>query len=256
MIDLRKYFDRVVVLTLVEEKERQEFIKDEFSQLGLTGWEFHYECMHPFQEDIIGALNYTKHGQFTKPNEYGCARSHYSIIKQALLQECKNILIFEDDACLLQNMSVFLDFLDNMPKEYDLLQFGGFTGQLGFDDFLKEHKDEKWIKHYGWPVWCASMYALSRKGMAVYLMMQDHKISVSDMPIYMLNKPPLFYDKEKKQSKIPNTFISTIPLHIQQNKKFCKSTIRDENNDDIDYENENLYETNINKADYFGYKMQ
>lgn len=254
-IDLSKYFDRVVVLTLVEEKERQEFIEDEFSQLEITGWEFHYECLHPFQQDIIRALNNSGHGQFTKPNEYGCARSHYSIIKQALYQGCKNILILEDDACLLNNMTVFEDFLDNMPKEYELLQFGGFSAQKGFDDFLKEHKDEKWIKHYGWPVWCASMYALSKKGMFVYLMMQDHKISVADMPIYMLNKPPMFYDEEKKQSKVPSTFISTIPLHIQQNKNFLKSDIRDATNDDIDYENANLYEKIINKADYFGYKM-
>lgn len=255
-INLKDYFDRAVVLTLVEEEERQKFIVDEFDKLGIIGWEFHYECKHPFQQTIINALNASDEGRFRLPNEYGCTRSHYSIIKQALYQDCENILIMEDDICLLKNMALFLDYLKAIPKDYTLLQFGGFCADNNkFDEFLLKHKDEKWIRHYGYPIWTTSMYALSQLGMAAWLKIQDSQLGVADLPLYMLNIRGLFENPKTGESDFPNTFISTVPLHIQQNKKVFNSAIRDINNDpdDIEYTVDNLYEKNIDRNDYFGY---
>lgn len=250
-IDLRKYFDAVFVLTLVETPERQEFIKDEFSKLGLEGWEFFYSCKYPHLDCLIDALNSSNQGKFRLPNELGCTLSHYSLIKQALYKGFKNVLIFEDDVCLPKNIELLVDYLESLPENYDVLQFGGFSTQPELTDLLNKHKNDKWIKHYGFPIWNASMYALSQKGMVFWTMFQDKIMCVADMPLFTFSQEGMFSEN------ILQSYMSNIPLHIQQNKDVLQSSIRNEDEggdpDHIDYSTENLYEKTINRSDYFGY---
>ena len=64
---------------------------------------------------------------------------------------------------------------------------------------------------------------------------------VADGPLY---KAPL-------NDKLINTYISTIPLVIQEDKNKMSSDIRNNKNDTIDYNNDNVYETQIKLTNYF-----
>ena len=64
---------------------------------------------------------------------------------------------------------------------------------------------------------------------------------VADGPLY---KAPI-------NDKIINSYISTIPLVIQADKKEILSDIRNEKNDRIDYKNDNVYESQIKLSDYY-----
>ena len=82
---------------------------------------------------------------------------------------------------------------------------------------------------------------MSRKGMAFYITFMNKFFWVADGPLY---KAPL-------NDKLINTYISTIPLVIQVDKKIMKSDIRNEKNDIIDYKNDNVYESRINVNNYY-----
>ena len=64
---------------------------------------------------------------------------------------------------------------------------------------------------------------------------------VADGPLY---KAPL-------NDKIINVYLSNIPLVIQADKNAMPSDIRDKQSDTIDYNNQNLYESDIDLNDYF-----
>ena len=64
---------------------------------------------------------------------------------------------------------------------------------------------------------------------------------VADGPLY---KAPI-------NDKIINSYISTIPLVIQADKKEILSDIRNDKNDRIDYKNDNVYESQIKLSDYY-----
>ena len=85
------------------------------------------------------------------------------------------------------------------------------------------------------------MYALSRRGMEFYIAFMNKFFWVADGPLY---KAPLNHSLIK-------SYISTIPLVIQADKKEISSDIRNEKNDKIDYNTQNVYESEVVRSDYF-----
>ena len=205
-----------------------------------------YGTPFPYNNIIINAFNTTGKGRFTKPNEYDCSRNHYSIIKQAYDLGYSHVLVMEDDICFLNNINLFIKYIENIPNDYDIIQFGGFTANPAIEKYLEKDLNNIktfWVKHKDVGIWNTSMYMLSRKGMEFYLTFMDKLFWVADGPLY---KAPI-------NDKIINTYLSTIPLVIQADKNIVASDIRDEKVDTIDYNKQNLYEQYINKENYFKY---
>ena len=243
-------FSKIFLLTLSSRPDRQSKALKSLENIGLNtnnGLTIQYATPFPHNDIIAAAFNQTGKGRFTKANEYDCARNHYSIVRQAYDDPtCKFVLIFEDDIQFLNNLDIISQFIDSIPEDFDVLQFGGFTADPKITKYLKDIDNidnSYWTKHNDVGIWNCSMYALSRKGMKYYLDFMNTIFWVADGPLY---KAPLNH-------KIINSYISTIPIVIQADKNIVSSDIRNSENDNIDYENENLYEKKVDKMNYFEY---
>lgn len=243
---LQEKFKHIFLLNLSTRMDRRDLMIKQLRDFGLlelyTQDELDIRTTVPFlkyNKIMMHVLNQNNLGRLTKPNEYDCTHNHYSMVKQAYDQGYEYCLIMEDDIRFLNNKNLWENYLKNIPDNFDILQFGGFT----VDPRIKTYMDETkyWIKHNNVPVWNASMYALSRKGMEYYINFINNFFWVADGPLYKapIDKPDL------------NTYISTIPLVIQEDKNVDHSDIRNNQNDNIDYNNQNMYEYNIDRNNYW-----
>ena len=239
-------FDKVFVLTLSNRPERRDSIDTQFQMLGLPEIDssnfirYFYATPFPFNNILAEAMNQTKKGNFTKPNEFDCARNHYAMVRIAYDIGFEHVLILEDDILFRKDSDFIADYLNELPADYDIIQFGGFSADQRIIPMLDTK--EKWIKHNPVGLWTTAGYALSRKGMEYYLMFMNTVLFwVADGPLY---KAPLSH-------KIINTYMSNVPLVIQADKNDMPSDIRTKENDTIDYNNDNLYEKNIDHNDFF-----
>lgn len=240
-------FDAIYMLTLCENKNRHIAIKNMFNHmwLDLNSINIHYGSKFPYNDIIIEAFNNNfKKRCFTKPNEYDCARNHYSIIKEAYELGYNNVLILEDDIQFIKDILLIKETLNNIPNDYDILQFGAFTMDPNINEILdKANNKIFWSLHPNVKVWNTSMYALSRIGMQYYLKFMDKWFTVADMPLYYapINKV--------------KAYLSTTPIVIQADKNTTPSDIRTPLTDAIDYNKENLYESRVDKKQYFSYEI-
>lgn len=245
---LKEKFDICYVLNLSDRKDRRNNMETQFKEMNFdninesTWLRYHYTTKFPYNSLIASAFNESGKGRFTKANEYDCARNHYAIVKECYDRGFSNILVMEDDIKFLKNNETFLTFIHNIPVDYDILQFGGFTTNPRAKNILEKYDDNiYWTTHKDVALWNASMYALSRKGMQYYIAFMDKFFWVADGPLY---KAPI-------NDKIIKSYISTIPLVIQADKKEILSDIRNDKNDRIDYKNDNVYESQIKLSDYY-----
>lgn len=246
---LKDKFDICYVLNLSNRKDRRinmetQFNKMQFDDINISTWlRYHFTTKFPYNGLIANAFNTSNKGRFTKPNEFDCSRSHYQMIKECYDRGFDHILIMEDDIKFLKDTQTFINFINNIPSNYDLLQFGGFTydDHIKYEVLDKYNNGEYWVTHRSVPVWNTSMYALSRKGMEYYIAFMDKFFWVADGPFY---KAPI-------NDKLITSYISTIPIVIQADKNEMLSDIRNSENDHIDYNNDNKYESRINRNDYF-----
>lgn len=256
--ELKKKFDKIYLLTLSNRTDRKNAVLEQLKNIGLEDEHdinIQYATPFPHNDIIIDAFNKSGRGRFTKPNEFDCARNHYSIVRQAYDDpNCNSVLIIEDDIQFLKDVELFSRYLDNIPEKYDILQFGGFTADQNLEILLENRYPEKtypnmlWLEHTLIGVWTTSMYALSKRGMMFYLKYMDKFFWVADGPLY--------HAASLQNSKIVKAYVSRIPLIIQADKDIINSDIRDKSNDDIDYNNQNIYEKNINRSDYYEYKVE
>ena len=240
-------FQHIFMLNLSTRKDRRDLMLKQLRDFGLledlyTQEELDIRTTVPFlkyNKVMMYVLNQNKLGKLTKPNEYDCTHNHYSMIKQAYDQGYEYCLVMEDDIRFLKDHVAWEEFLKNIPEDFDILQFGGFTADPRIKDYMDESK--WWIKHPGIGLWTTSMYALSRKGMEYYLDFIDKFLWVADGPLYRapIDKPEL------------NTYIPSIPLVIQEDKNIDPSDIRDKQNDDIDYNTQNVYEYKVIRNNYW-----
>lgn len=243
---LKEKFDICYVLNVSDRKDRRDNMEFQFNDIGIedinhSDWiRYHYTTRFPYNDIIMAAFNSTKKGRFTKPNEYDCARNHYAIVKECFDRGFNHILIMEDDIKFLKDVQTLYDFINNIPNDYDILQFGGFTTDKRCLDILNKI-DEFWVMHKGIQLWNASMYALSRKGMEFYIKFMNKFFWVADGPLYMA----------PNNDKLVNTYISTKPLVIQADKSVILSDIRDNTNDKINYNTDNMYESRIVRENYY-----
>lgn len=236
-----KYFEKIVLLNLAERHDRLSFMKHQFKELGEDKVEIHRAVFHPHCDVIIQAFNMTRRGRFTRPNEFNCAREHYSIVKEAFEDGVKSLLIIEDDLCFLKDKNKIEMILKAIPKDYDILRMSGITADPKAKSLLEENERKIWIKHDDVPLWSTAMYALSRRGMQYYLASQDKFYQVADYPLYLSGV----------NSNIVTSYVSEEPIGIQESLDVLHSDIRQENQHIVNHEN--FYEAFVNREDYFSF---
>lgn len=246
-MDLYNYFDKVIILSLIKDKEKRLNMENQCMDIFKQKYPYHDAVIFPHNSSIMQGFNTLGTGRFRKANEIGCAMEHYRIIKKAYESGLKNIFVMEDDIAFIKDIDYMKRCLDNTPDNWDILMMSSYIG-LRTDkdiDLLKESEsvNDYWFVPF-WPGWCTACYALSRKGMQYYLKSQDKFFQVADMPLYNA-----LYFKDNK--KLVNTYFTKKPLAIQKDLLYS-SDIRNRE-EIIEKKKWNLYEKNIDEKDYFLY---
>jgi hypothetical protein len=111
-------FERVVVINLARRPERLE----RFRQRLEGNWPF----TAPARFDAVDGANLTlpaawKHGA----GAWGCLQSHLGVLRAAVADRVKSVLILEDDAYPADGFSEkAADFLSRVPKDWSSLMLG------------------------------------------------------------------------------------------------------------------------------------
>jgi hypothetical protein len=119
-MDLKRYFDRVMLINLKRRPDRLAAIT---AALRECDWPFKLPIIFPAVDgDAIPCPN----GWQSGGGAWGCMRSHQQIFEKAMMDGVKSLLILEDDACFTPDFRKKVeDFLINVPDDWDQLMFGG-----------------------------------------------------------------------------------------------------------------------------------
>lgn len=182
-------FDRIFIILHISKNDRRENVKRQMDYLGLTEPFTHifYTADH-FAKNISLSL-WNKH-IVTKPFEsngvFDLYLNHLSIMSLSLSLGYDRVLVLEDDFHSLKDLNKINDYLDNMPDEYDLIQYDYTLAET--NKSIMDNADEYYIKRKnGQRLWATSAYAVSRRGMDMYLKIQETNYKlicpVSDLPV-------------------------------------------------------------------------
>lgn len=182
---LNTEFDKVVCINLAERKDKRDKMQTKFDSLGINVQWF-TTVQYGFIPNIVKPLveSKTTHFNVSQPYEIGASLSHYTVIKQALLEGCNNIFVFEDDVKFHYDFNNKLDsYLDDLPQNWDVLLLYSFMYNL-----LPENVriSKRWIKSY--KAWSLMAYAMNKKAMENYIEKQDKFFTIADQVTYNMQE--------------------------------------------------------------------
>ena len=171
-------FSETWLINLVERPDRYEKMKKQFDYFKWDVKE-HRTVIHPWCNDIIKIFKATRKGYLKDPNAFSCTREHYTLIKSAYLRGLNSICIIEDDVSFNKNISVWEEYLNNLPEDWDILRLCCMRG----------YYEQEYTKGYIWcPVkngmWGTGCYALNRKGMKYMMESIERYMQPIDLPLY------------------------------------------------------------------------
>lgn len=110
--------------------------------------------------------------------------AQYTIVKQAYDAGLKSVLILEDDNSLLRDLRKWAEILNNMPRDWNVIRFAGFTIDNNDESRYLVFDKGNFIK-YSYPrqfymIWGSSAFALNRSGMEAYIRSQEAMMRQSD----------------------------------------------------------------------------
>ncbi len=117
------FFDKVYCINLERREDRWQQCTKEFDRLGIEVERFEAIDGNTCGLDSAAPpLNWTK----MKAGGVGCTLSHVKILKKAKANGYKNVLVLEDDIEFCENfLEEASDFLNTVPKDWDLIYMGG-----------------------------------------------------------------------------------------------------------------------------------
>lgn len=231
-------FEHIFCLNLSHRDDRRHKMIAQLDDLGVLHspkFSWHISTSHLHSGLMAKAVINAKVGNFSFPNELNCAREHWTMVKQAYDFGYQNVLIIEDDVLIIKNLDFIGEVLDNIPEDYDLLQFGGFSASP--ETVNAPRINPYWMKAIG--AWNCSMYALSRKGMKYYMKCQETFFTVADNPLYIAYR----------NEDLVKAYLCVKPVVIQEISEDNKSDIRPDTEVTRNL-NVNLYESKIDRTEY------
>ena len=189
---MNKFFDKIYVISLVSNKERQEFIKYQMNELGLE-FEFIYgidfdNLSFDKNQNNIEYPDLCKE-QFNLNNNrmYSCTIAHYQAVLQAYEFGYNNILIIEDDICFIKDKNLIEYYLNNIPKDADFITYAPRFIDLdeikSFINIIENNKNNKYIEipnDYYTLNGGMMIGIMNRKTMELYLNSQRSMFNTSD----------------------------------------------------------------------------
>ena len=205
---LHTLYDKIVCISLREREDKYKLMSDRLINHGIEV-EWYHPVINGFNRAIVESLSQTKRGHFNldNPNEFGCAMSHYHVIKTALLEGVQNLFVFEDDAVFHKDFDELLPkYLDKIPENTDGILLYSFMY-----DILSQNVrlNSRWTKAH--KSWSLIAYGISRKVMEEYIKRQDAFFTISDIVTYKMQEegfnfvvasPPLVVPNKELTSNI------------------------------------------------------
>jgi GR25 family glycosyltransferase involved in LPS biosynthesis len=170
-------FDRVVCINLAKRKDKKQTTQEKFDKVGIKV-EWFEAVQYGFAPSVVAALNANRTGRFNaeQPNEFGCALSHYTVIKKAYEDGLDNIFVFEDDICFHKNFNARLDrYFNDLPGDWQMINLYSFMYEL-LPQNVRVNKS--WIRSY--KSWSMMAYGMKREVMKEYIRRQDAFFTISD----------------------------------------------------------------------------
>ena len=114
---IRNFFDKSFYINRKDRVDRKEKFENELKKVNLLDWVERYEAVH--KDDIVFE------GNRPSKSEIACGTSHRNIVEMAKNQNWNNVLIFEDDACFLDNFHEVCEKSLNQIRdiEWDIFYF-------------------------------------------------------------------------------------------------------------------------------------
>lgn len=92
---IKDFFNKAFYINRKDRTDRRDRFESELSKVNLLDWVERYEAVH--RDDVVFE------GDKPSKSEIACGTSHRRIVEFARKKELENVLIFEDDACFLEN---------------------------------------------------------------------------------------------------------------------------------------------------------
>ena len=248
---MKTFFDKIYVLSLIQNKSRQEFIKEQFKDLDID-FEFiygidYFNLRKDYKGDIINWPKTYETCENNKSGSFGCTLAHYQAVLQAYEFNYNNVLIIEDDICFIKDKETIEYFLNNIPEDADFISysprfiFDDLFNNFGFFSNIKniiiKNKEQKWITLNQNTIGGMMYGLMNRKIMNLYLKNQRNSLKISDQVNNIFINP---HSKIKRY--IPTYCLCTDQYNIKNS--FNKS---------IEKEYENIYinDNNYNINDFY-----
>ncbi len=140
MKKLTDYFDKAYCVNLNRRPDRWEKVTKEFERLGFEGVE-RYEAIDGRDYDWSN----TKYAPNLLVGELGLIQTHINLIKEAMENGYKSVLIMEDDVYFTDEINRLDEYMEALPNDWDMIYVGGNhsygTEPLMVNDkILKLHK--------------------------------------------------------------------------------------------------------------------
>ena len=190
---LNKYIDKVIYINLEERKDRRESTE---SLLGKI-----------FEKNKIIRCNAIK----SDCGAVGCTKSHIKCLEYAINNECKNILIVEDDIDISKYKSEYI-FEKLVRNDYDVINLSGTN--FSYNPFTyklyrcKSSGSYMVNKHY-----YRKLKSTFEEGLSVKLALDQHWKKLQAIDNWKIINPPLFIQKES-YSNIENKIVNYKNLYV------------------------------------------
>lgn len=112
---INKIFDKTYVINLKKRPDRLVYIKEELKRVGINDYEVF--------EGVDGIL--LDYNTSLLKGEIGIHETHLRILKDAVKNGYKDILILEDDVVFTDEYETSNELIENLPENWDFIYFGG-----------------------------------------------------------------------------------------------------------------------------------
>lgn len=175
MVEWSRYFDSVVVIHYLPNRERLKSLQYQLDKIGLLSnpilsWE--YTMPNPFEESAYNT--FAKKCPTLTLGQYSGAIAHYHAIRSSYELGHERILVLENDIAFHND---FADYVVAMPKDADLIMFdyNGFA--------VRQHTTDIEVQYRTFttePYYQSAAYVLNRRYMKHYIDNQETMLREAD----------------------------------------------------------------------------
>ena len=185
-------FDKIVCIHYLPYKERLEPIKKELARVGILS-------LPQFEWYFTVSNNAYEEADFIGKNEVTTSNVKYTIDSINFLSKYaelgyQKVLIIEDDCKFISNISEIAKYINNIPKDFDIVSFEYFL--VNDDQHIKSYQfkktdNEEYLKvESGW-IYDTSFIAFSHKALEYLIFKQKQEIRPFDHYTFRYNDSEL-----------------------------------------------------------------